>query len=198
MSDHKPHKANLEAIKDLQRRRQPARRPAHKTQPDKRVQKAALAIIATGIGTTKAVEHLEEQLQSIGFRSTATGGPQRLVEHDPEDPDLDMTGDSALHAINLDRLQRRLDDGLVDIGSKIVAHATLIASITRSPEPFGMDGVALCSDNQHGRDGVDVWGDSGCNAVPVRHNLCWGHYQKERRWRVSNELPRRAIEEPAE
>jgi hypothetical protein len=193
---HQPHTTNANDLDDLATRRSAYKRPrARKMQPNDRVQRSAATLLGLGVPVTVAVSHLFEQLDAIGYPSTARQGPTKLHDlPDPANPDLDTTGDSALHAYELGKMKEDLRDAIGDIEKRINALARLVVKITNDPLP-GLDGVALCSDGQHGREGVEVWGDPACMAIPVRSGLCSTEYQSERRWRASVDLADRS--EPA-
>ena len=116
------------------------------------------------------------------------------MEYDIANPDLDTTGDGALRASDALALKEDLRDAITDIEKQIDALARLVVKITNEPLP-GLDGVALCSDGQHGREGVAEWGDPACMAIPAKSGLCTRDYQRERQWRVAADLADRS--EPA-
>jgi hypothetical protein len=191
-----PHTTNANDLDDLATRRSAYKRPrARKMQPNDRVQRSAAQLLGLGVPVTVAVSHLFEQLDAIGYPSTARQGPTKLHDlPDPANPDLDTTGDSALHAYELGKMKEDLRDAIGDIEKRINALARLVVKITNDPLP-GLDGVALCSDGQHGREGVEVWGDPACMAIPAKSGLCTRDYQRERQWRVTADLADRS--EPA-
>ena len=172
---HQPHDQNRKDLDDLATRRGAYNRPrARKLQPNDRVQRSAATLLDLGTPVTAAVHHLREQLDAIGYPDT--------------------TGDSACHAHNALALKEDLRDAITDIEKRINALARLVVAITNEPLP-GLDGVALCSDNQHGREGVAEWGDPACTSIPAKSGLCTRDYQRERQWRVAADLADRS--EPA-
>lgn len=191
-----PHEQNRDDLANLEARRRAYQRPrTRKLQPNDRVQRSAATLLATATPTTKAVDHLREQLDAIGYPSTARQGPQKVgTAYDAANPDLDTTGDSALHALELSRLRTELAAAILDIEKRINALARLVTRITNDPLP-GIDGVALCSDNQHGREGAAEWGDPACMEIPAKSGLCTREYQRERKWRATVNLDDRS--EPA-
>ena len=192
---HQPHDQNRNDLDDLGARRGAYSRPrSRKMQPNDRVQRSAATLLDLGVPVTVAVGRLFEQLDAIGYPSTSRQGPQTLQVFDIANPDLDTTGDGALRASDALALKEDLRDAITDIEKQIDALARLVVKITNDPLP-GLDGVALCSDNQHGREGVAEWGDPACMAIPVRSGLCSTEYQSERRWRAAVDLDDRS--EPA-
>tara|TARA_R110000868_G_scaffold76341_1_gene219606 strand:- start:727 stop:1317 length:591 start_codon:yes stop_codon:yes gene_type:complete len=193
---HQPHDQNRKDLDDLAGRRSAYSRPrSRKMQPNDRVQRSAATLLDLGVPVTAAVHHLREQLDAIGYPSTARSGPAKLHDlPDPANPDADTTGDSALHAYEAGKMKEDLRDAITDIEKRINALARLVVKITNEPLP-GLDGVALCSDRQHGREGVEAWGDPACSALPVRSGMCWPCYQRERKYRAANDLADRS--EPA-
>ena len=192
---HQPHDQNRKDLDDLAGRRSAYSRPrSRKMQPNDRVQRSAATLLDLGVPVTVAVGRLFEQLDAIGYPSTSRQGPQTLQVFDIANPDLDTTGDGALRASDALALKEDLRDAITDIEKQIDALARLVVKITNDPLP-GLDGVALCSDNQHGREGVAEWGDPACMAIPVRSGLCSTEYQSERRWRAAVDLDDRS--EPA-
>lgn len=193
---HQPHDQNRKDLDDLATRRGAYSRPrARKMQPNDRVQRSAATLLDLGVPVTAAVHHLREQLDAIGYPSTARSGPAKLHDlPDPANPDADTTGDGACHAYELASMKEDLRDAITDIEKRINALARLVVAITNEPLP-GLDGVALCSDNQHGREGVAEWGDPACTSIPAKSGLCTRDYQRERQWRVAADLADRS--EPA-
>jgi hypothetical protein len=198
---HQPHTTNANDLIDLEARRGAYKRPRNGIKANEKVSRAIAALTASNTLTTKALDHLEEQLDSLGYPSTARQGPTRLRDQqDPANPDLDTTGDTACHAINATKLQTELTniiDGVSDGADRLLV---LVAKILRAPndpdEPIpARDGVAVCRDNQHGREGVAEWGDPECVRVASKSGLCTREYQRERAWRVSADLADRS--EPA-
>jgi hypothetical protein len=132
---HQPHNAN--DLDDLEKRRSTYKRPrARKLQPNDRVQRSAAQLLAVAVPVTVAVDHLREQLDAIGYPSTARQGPTKLHDQpDPANPDLDCTGDSALHAYELGKMKEDLRDAITDIEKRINALARLVVKITNDPLP---------------------------------------------------------------
>ena len=193
MTINQPHESNAADLANIKARRSAYRRPrSRRLQPNDRVQRSAAKLLATATPTTKAVDELREQLDAIGYPSTARQGPQKLHEQqDPSNPDLDTTGDSACHYHNLDKMRSKLRDAITDIEKRIDDLARLVVKITNEPLP-GLAGVALCSDNQHGREGVAEWGDPACMEIPAKSGLCTRDYQRERKWRTTVDLADRS------
>jgi hypothetical protein len=192
---HQPHDQNRNDLDDLATRRGAYSRPrSRKMQPNDRVQRSAATLLDLGVPVTVAVGRLFEQLDAIGYPSTSRQGPQTLQVFDIANPDLDTTGDGALRASDALALKEDLRDAITDIEKQIDALARLVVKITNEPLP-GLDGVALCSDGQHGREGVAEWGDPACMAIPAKSGLCTRDYQRERQWRVAADLADRS--EPA-
>ena len=192
---HQPHDQNRKDLDDLAGRRSAYSRPrSRKMQPNDRVQRSAATLLDLGVPVTVAVGRLFEQLDAIGYPSTSRQGPQTLQVFDIANPDLDTTGDGALRASDALALKEDLRDAITDIEKQIDALARLVVKITNEPLP-GLDGVALCSDGQHGREGVAEWGDPACMAIPAKSGLCTRDYQRERQWRVAADLADRS--EPA-
>ena len=150
---HQPHDQNRKDLDDLAGRRSAYSRPrSRKMQPNDRVQRSAATLLDLGVPVTVAVGRLFEQLDAIGYPSTSRQGPQTLQVFDIANPDLDTTGDGALRASDALALKEDLRDAITDIEKQIDALARLVVKITNEPLP-GLDGVALCSDGQHGREG---------------------------------------------
>jgi hypothetical protein len=195
MTIPQPHTANAADIVDLGERRKAHRPPrARKMQPNDRVQKSAAKLLGVAVPVTVAVDALRERLDAVGYPSTARRGPQTLQVFDSANPDVDHTGDAACAASDALALKEDLRDAITDIERRIDALARLVIKITNEPLP-GLEGVALCSDNQHGREGVAEWGDPTCTALPVRSGMCWPCYQRERKHRAAAGLADRS--EPA-
>jgi hypothetical protein len=132
-----PHTTNANDLIDLEARRGAYKRPrARKLQPNDRVQRSAAQLLGLGIPVTVAVSHLFEQLDAIGYPSTARQGPTKLHDQpDPANPDLDTTGDSACHAYELGKMKEDLRDAIGDIEKRINALARLVVKITNDPLP---------------------------------------------------------------
>jgi hypothetical protein len=196
-----PHTTNANDLDDLASRRGAYKRPRNGIKANEKVTLAIGTLTATATPATKALDHLEEQLDSLGYPSTARQGPTRLRDQqDPANPDLDTTGDTACHAANAKALQLDLNttiDGIYDGANRLL---TIVAKILRVPNDpddkiIARDGVAVCRDNQHGRDGVAEWGDPGCVRMAAKSGLCTRDYQRERAWRATADLNDRS--EPA-
>jgi hypothetical protein len=198
---HQPHDQNRNDLDDLATRRGAYKRPRNGIKANEKVTLAIGTLTATAKPTTKALDHLTEQLDSLGYPSTARQGPTRLRDQqDPANPDLDTTGDTACHAANAKALQLELNntiDGIYDDANRLL---NLVAKILRAPNDpddkiTARDGVAVCRDNQHGREGVAEWGDPECVGMAAKSGLCTRDYQRERQWRATVDLADRS--EPA-
>jgi hypothetical protein len=196
-----PHTTNANDLDDLATRRSAYKRPRNGIKANEKVTRAIGTLTATATLTTKALDHLTEQLDSLGYPSTARQGPTRLRDQqDPANPDLDTTGDTACHATNAKALQLELNDTINGVSDGANRLRTLVAKILRAPnDPEDQiparDGVAVCRDNQHGREGVAEWGDPECVSMAAKSGLCTRDYQRERQWRVTADLADRS--EPA-
>lgn len=91
-------------------------------------------------------------------------------------------------------LRWSMSGDLDDMRDMIVAIADMVATLNRQADralglraPTAAD-VARCRDALHGRDGALEWGDPTCEELPVKAQLCGACYQRERRWRIANDL----------
>ena len=197
---HQPHDQNRKDLDDLATRRKTYKRRNNRIEANEKVSRAAATLTAIATDTTKAVDHLTEQLDSLGYPSTARQGPQKPHDYDPASPDLDTTGDTACHALNATKLQLELHDTINGVKNAADRLVVVVARILKAPHDpdhpiTARDGVAVCSDNQHGREGVAEWGDPACVAMAAKSGLCTRDYQRERQWRVAADLADRS--EPA-
>jgi len=86
------------------------------------------------------------------------------------------------HATSALHWQHQLDDAQDLVNNVAVAIRALrrhmLLTIRHEKEP-----LALCKDNQQGREGQIVWGDPTCERRPDKAGLCHAHYTDWYRYR---------------
>ena len=91
-------------------------------------------------------------------------------------------------------------DDVAQLRDDLAAVTSLLMSaisVARSVSGWRPADAARCRDGQVGRDGVDEWGDAGCEEIPAKAALCSACYQRERRWRLAEGLVARDVVEAA-
>ncbi len=153
-----------------------------RTRTDVRLEAAGLLLASLADRFPEAIASLRRELDVVDGYSSATMQPRvaataelTSVERAAElrwtmSGDLDDLRDMATNIIELINTFQRQTDRALGV---------------RAPA------ATRCKDALHGRDGSLDWGDPTCEELPVKAGLCGACYQRERRWRLANDLAER-------
>lgn len=148
----------------------------------------AIAQLAEHITAQKVTDALAN-LQ--GQRARAADGPDR---GESAGRGTSSTSTTERNATEAHRLGLLIEDGRDFILGLEIAHKALLqwANDNCKTRAFGAPvignevAVALCRDNQHGREGVIEWGRPDCLRIPVKAGLCTREYQAWYRYRLEH------------
>lgn len=163
---------------------------SRKTKPNARTQRVAVRLLAVGTEITRALEAVNDELSMLGFPGTSsTGGGTG---------NLDPMGDDATRISDLSAWKEDLRDAITAVDDAAAHVIRLVARHRRLPPAIvtwrdsngthvsGTQGIKLCCDALHDRDGSIEWGDPTCTEIPTRSGLCAACFERERRWRKAN------------
>lgn len=169
----------------------PGRNRRGNLRPNARTQRAALHLLAVGQEITNALIATDDELSMLGFPSTSSGTGGSAV---------DPVGGDATRIAELTAWREELRDAIAG-ASDAVSHLTRIVARQRKLPPAlvtwrdqtgihtaGTQGLPLCCDALHDRDGSIDWGDPTCTEIPARRGLCARCAERERVWRRDNGL----------
>ena len=150
-----------------------------RTRTDVRLEAAGLLLASLADRYPEAIASLRRELDVVDGYSSATMQPRvsataelTSVER-AADLRWSMTGD--------------LDD-LRDMAANIIELINTFQRQTDRALGVRAPAATRCKDALHGRDGSLEWGDPTCEELPVKVGLCSACYQRERRWRLVNDL----------
>lgn len=149
---------------------------------DPQLEAAALLLANLAGKVPIAIASLRRELDVVDGYASATMQPR--VHATAELTSVERAAD----------LRWSMSGDLDDMREMCLAIAEMIGSLNRQADralglraPTAAD-VARCRDALHGRDGAVEWGDPTCEEIPVKAQLCGACYQRERRWRIANDL----------
>jgi hypothetical protein len=132
----------------------------------------------TGSSSTIAVEH------------TDNGRPE--IDHVPVTP----TERAMLTRYELTAYRDDIRDAINDLVARVDAISRLLDKAERIRVPKAerdelererrANGQTVCCDMQHGKHGVERWGDALCTRPSVKGGLCQAHYRAWHRARVAD------------
>jgi hypothetical protein len=153
-----------------------------RTRTDVRLEAAGLLLASLADRYPEAIASLRRELDVVDGYSSATMQPRVAATAEltsverAADLRWTMTGD--------------LDD-LRDMAANIIELINTFQRQTDRALGVRAPVATRCKDALHGRDGSLEWGDPTCEELPVKAGLCSACYQRERRWRLVNDLAER-------
>jgi hypothetical protein len=159
-----------------------------RTRTDVRLEAAGLLLASLADRFPEAIASLRRELDVVDGYSSATMQPRVAATAEltsverAADLRWSMTGD--------------LDD-LRDMAANIIELINTFQRQTDRALGVRAPVATRCKDALHGRDGSLDWGDPTCEELPVKAGLCSACYQRERRWRIANNLGPRDTAEAA-
>jgi hypothetical protein len=159
-----------------------------RTRTDVRLEAAGLLLASLADRYPEAIASLRRELDVVDGYSSATMQPRVAATAEltsverAADLRWTMTGD--------------LDD-LRDMAANIIELINTFQRQTDRALGVRAPVATRCKDALHGRDGSLDWGDPTCEELPVKAGLCSACYQRERRWRIANNLGPRDTAEAA-
>jgi hypothetical protein len=150
-----------------------------RTRTDVRLEAAGLLLASLADRYPEAIASLRRELDVVDGYSSATMQPRVAATAEltsverAADLRWTMTGD--------------LDD-LRDMAANIIELINTFQRQTDRALGVRAPVATRCKDALHGRDGSLEWGDPTCEELPVKAGLCSACYQRERRWRLVNDL----------
>jgi hypothetical protein len=159
-----------------------------RTRTDVRLEAAGLLLASLADRFPEAIASLRRELDVVDGYSSATMQPRVAATAEltsverAADLRWTMTGD--------------LDD-LRDMAANIIELINTFQRQTDRALGVRAPVATRCKDALHGRDGSLDWGDPTCEELPVKAGLCSACYQRERRWRIANNLGPRDTAEAA-
>ena len=150
-----------------------------RTRIDVRLEAAGLLLASLADRFPAAIASLRRELDVVDGYSSATMQPKVAATAEltsverAADLRWTMTGD--------------LDD-LRDMAANIIEMINTFQRQTDRALGVRAPVATRCKDALHGRDGSLEWGDPTCDELPVKAGLCSACYQRERRWRLANDL----------
>ena len=153
-----------------------------RTRTDVRLEAAGLLLASLADRFPEAIASLRRELDVVDGYSSATMQPRVAATAEltsverAADLRWTMTGD--------------LDD-LRDMAANIIELINTFQRQTDRALGVRAPVATRCKDALHGRDGSLEWGDPTCEELPVKAGLCSACYQRERRWRLVNDLAER-------
>ena len=159
-----------------------------RTRTDVRLEAAGLLLASLADRVPEAIASLRRELDLVDGYSSATMQPRVAATAEltsverAADLRWTMTGD--------------LDD-LRDMAANIIELINTFQRQTDRALGVRAPVATRCKDALHGRDGSLEWGDPTCEELPVKAGLCSACYQRERRWRIANNLGPRDTAEAA-
>jgi hypothetical protein len=150
-----------------------------RTRTDVRLEAAGLLLASLADRYPEAIASLRRELDVVDGYSSATMQPRVAATAEltsverAADLRWSMTGD--------------LDD-LRDMAANIIELINTFQRQTDRALGVRAPVATRCKDALHGRDGSLEWGDPTCEELPVKAGLCSACYQRERRWRLVNDL----------
>ena len=159
-----------------------------RTRTDVRLEAAGLLLASLADRYPEAIASLRRELDVVDGYSSATMQPRVAATAEltsverAADLRWSMTGD--------------LDD-LRDMAANIIELINTFQRQTDRALGVRAPVATRCKDALHGRDGSLEWGDPTCEELPVKAGLCSACYQRERRWRIANNLGPRDTAEAA-
>jgi hypothetical protein len=159
-----------------------------RTRTDVRLEAAGLLLASLADRYPEAIASLRRELDVVDGYSSATMQPRVAATAEltsverAADLRWTMTGD--------------LDD-LRDMAANIIELINTFQRQTDRALGVRAPVATRCKDALHGRDGSLEWGDPTCEELPVKAGLCSACYQRERRWRIANNLGPRDTAEAA-
>ncbi len=153
-----------------------------RTRTDVRLEAAGLLLASLADRYPEAIASLRRELDVVDGYSSATMQPRVAATAEltsverAADLRWSMTGD--------------LDD-LRDMAANIIELINTFQRQTDRALGVRAPVATRCNDALHGRDGSLEWGDPTCEELPVKAGLCSACYQRERRWRLVNDLAER-------
>jgi hypothetical protein len=159
-----------------------------RTRTDVRLEAAGLLLASLADRFPEAIASLRRELDVVDGYSSATMQPRVAATAEltsverAADLRWTMTGD--------------LDD-LRDMAANIIELINTFQRQTDRALGVRAPVATRCKDALHGRDGSLEWGDPTCEELPVKAGLCSACYQRERRWRIANNLGPRDTAEAA-
>ena len=153
-----------------------------RTRTDVRLEAAGLLLASLADRFPEAIASLRRELDVVDGYSSATMQPRVAATAEltsverAADLRWTMTGD--------------LDD-LRDMAANIIELINTFQRQTDRALGVRAPVATRCKDALHGRDGSLDWGDPTCEELPVKAGLCSACYQRERRWRLVNDLAER-------
>jgi hypothetical protein len=153
-----------------------------RTRTDVRLEAAGLLLASLADRYPEAIASLRRELDVVDGYSSATMQPRVAATAEltsverAADLRWSMTGD--------------LDD-LRDMAANIIELINTFQRQTDRALGVRAPVATRCKDALHGRDGSVEWGDPTCEELPVKAGLCSACYQRERRWRLANDLAER-------
>ena len=159
-----------------------------RTRTDVRLEAAGLLLASLADRFPEAIASLRRELDVVDGYSSATMQPRVAATAELTSVERaaelrwSMTGD--------------LDD-LRDMAANIIEMINTFQRQTNRALGVRAPVATRCKDALHGRDGSLEWGDPTCEELPVKAGLCSACYQRERRWRIANNLGPRDTAEAA-
>lgn len=156
-----------------------------RTRTDIQLEAAAHLLANIAAKLPAAIDTLRRELDIVDGYASATMQPR--VHASAELTSVERAAD----------LRWSMSGDLDDLRDMARSIAEMIATLNRQTDralglraPTAAD-AARCRDSLHGRDGAVEWGDPTCEELPSKAGLCGACYQRERRWRLANDLVER-------